>query len=76
MRILKAYLQYKFTAQRVTEVSDNFKQSRGRQWPGWYANRSLLSSKNPHFQVHNLSCENEFYLHQNETLFPYQRLRT
>ena len=44
MRILKAYLQYKFTAQRVTEVSDNFKKSRCRQWPGWYANRSLPSS--------------------------------
>ena len=27
--------------------------------------RPLPSSKNPHFQneVHNLACENEFYLH-------------
>ena len=25
-------------------------------------------------QVHNLSCENEFYLHENEKSFPYQRL--
>ena len=24
----------------------------------------------------NLSCENEFYLHENEKLFPYQRLST
>ena len=27
-------------------------------------------------QVHNLSCENDFYLHENEKLFPYQRLST
>ena len=27
-------------------------------------------------QVHNLSCENEFYLHENEKLFAYQRLST
>ena len=26
--------------------------------------------------VHNLSCENEFYLHENEKSFPYQRLST
>ena len=26
--------------------------------------------------MHNLSCENEFYLHENEKLFPYQRLTT
>ena len=24
----------------------------------------------------HLSCENEFYLHENEKSFPYQRLRT
>ena len=27
-------------------------------------------------QVHNLSCENEFYLHDNENSFPYPRLST
>ena len=27
-------------------------------------------------QVHSLSCENEFYLHENEKSFPYQRLST
>ena len=27
-------------------------------------------------QVHNLSCENEFYLHENEKSFPFQRLST
>ena len=27
-------------------------------------------------QVHNLSCENEFYLHENEKSFSYQRLNT
>ena len=26
--------------------------------------------------MHNLSCENEFYLHKNEKSFPYQRLST
>ena len=26
--------------------------------------------------MHNLSCENEFYLHENEKWFPYQRLTT
>ena len=26
--------------------------------------------------MHNLSCENEFYLHENEKLLPYQRLST
>ena len=26
--------------------------------------------------MHNLSCENEFYLHENEKWFPYQRLST
>ena len=26
--------------------------------------------------MHNLSCENEFYLHKNEKWFPYQRLST
>ena len=33
-----------------------------------YHNRPLPSSKNPHIQneVHNLSCENEFYLHEKE----------
>ena len=25
---------------------------------------------------HNLSCENEFYLHENEKSFPHQRLST
>ena len=27
-------------------------------------------------QAQNLSCENEFYLHENEKSFPYQRLST
>ena len=27
-------------------------------------------------EVHNLSCENEFYLHENEKWFPHQRLST
>ena len=27
-------------------------------------------------QVYNLSRENEFYLHENEKSFPYQRLST
>ena len=27
-------------------------------------------------QVHNISCENEFYLHENEKSFPHQRLST
>ena len=27
-------------------------------------------------EVHNLCCENEFYLHENEKWFPYQRLST
>ena len=26
--------------------------------------------------MHNVSCENEFYLHENEKRFPYQRLST
>ena len=26
--------------------------------------------------MHNLSCENEFYLHENKQSFPYQRLST
>ena len=26
--------------------------------------------------MHNLSCENKFYLHENEKRFPYQRLST
>ena len=26
--------------------------------------------------MHNLSCENEFYLHENEKSFPFQRLST
>ena len=26
--------------------------------------------------MHKLSCENEFYLHENETSFQYQRLST
>ena len=26
--------------------------------------------------MHNLFCENEFYLHENEKSFPYQRLST
>ena len=26
--------------------------------------------------MHNCSCENEFYLHENEKSFPYQRLNT
>ena len=41
-------------------------------------NRPLPSSKNPHFQglVHNLSYEDEFYLHENEKSFSYQRLST
>ena len=26
--------------------------------------------------MHNLSCENEFYLHENEKSFSYQRLST
>ena len=26
--------------------------------------------------MHNLSCKNEFYLHENEKSFPYQRLST
>ena len=43
--------------------------------------RPLSSSKNPHSlskwgQVHNLSCENEFYLNENEKSFPYQSLST
>ena len=25
--------------------------------------------------VHNLSCENEFYLHENEKLFPYWKAK-
>ena len=44
----------------------------GRNFP--MGNRPLPSSKN---QVHNLSCENEFYLHENEkypvNIIPYQR---
>ena len=32
----------------------------------------LPRSKNPHF----LSCENEFYLQEDEQSFPYQRLST
>ena len=42
---------------------------------GWEI-RPLPSPKNAHFQwekVHNLSCENEFYLHENEKPSPYQR---
>ena len=27
-------------------------------------------------QVHSFSCENDFYLHENEKSFPYQRLST
>ena len=26
--------------------------------------------------MHNLSCENEFYMYENEKSFPYQRLST
>ena len=33
-------------------------------------------SKTLTFKVHNLSCENEFYLHENQKSFPYQRLTT
>ena len=44
------------------------------------SNRPLPSSKNPHFQNEALgaqpTCENEFYLHENEIWFPYQRLST
>ena len=51
---------------------------------GKVVTRPLPSSKNPHFQneancikqVHKLSCENEFYLHENEKSFSYQRLST
>ena len=39
-----------------------------------------MSPKDPHFHNEakelNLSCENEFYLHENEKAFPYQRLST
>ena len=47
----------------------------------YYVHRPLPSSKIPYFQnelgqVHNLSCENEFYLHENEKSFSYQRLST
>ena len=37
-----------------------------KNWP-------LSCSKNPG-HMHNLSCENEFYLDDNEKSFPYQRL--
>ena len=30
----------------------------------------------PSFKRHNLSCENDFYLQENENSFPYQRLST
>ena len=43
-------------------------------------NRSLPSYKKPSHlkcgQVYNLSCEKEFYLHENEKSLPYQRLST
>ena len=43
-------------------------------------NRPLPSSTTPSLskrgQVLNLSCENEFYLQENQKLFPYQRLST
>ena len=43
-------------------------------------NRPLPSSKNPLLskwgQVHSLSCEDKFYLHEYEKSFPYQRLGT
>ena len=47
----------------------------------YYVHRPLPSSKIPYFQkklgqVHNLSCENDFYLHENEKSFSYQRLST
>ena len=47
----------------------------------YYVHRPLPSSKIPYFQkklgqLHNLSCENDFYLHENEKSFSYQRLST
>ena len=47
----------------------------------YYVHRPLPSSKIPYFQkklgqVHNLSCENDFYLHENEKSFSCQRLST
>ena len=42
-----------------------------RQFVVIIVDRPLPSSK-----VHNLSCENEFYLHENEKSFPYRRLST
>ena len=45
-------------------------------WP-LVLNRPVPSPQNPHSQnearCKNLSCENEFYLHENEKWFPYQR---
>jgi len=40
------------------------------------ANRPLPSSKNPHFQNEAKRTTFEFYLHENEESFPYQRLST
>ena len=53
-------------------------QTQNFPWAKPNSNRPLPSSKDPHFQgqVHNLSCENEFCLHENEKSFPYQRLST
>ena len=42
----------------------------------WATSEFRNSSLSKWGQVHNLSCENEFYLHENEKLFSYQMLST
>ena len=50
------------------------------RWPSCICQQATSEFQKPSLSkwgwVHNLSCENEFYLHENEKWFPYQRLST
>ena len=45
-------------------------------WNEWATSEFQKPSLSKWGQVHNLSCENEFYFHENKKSFPYQRLST
>ena len=58
------------SASPVSHVFFTFQVQRGLQATSEFQKPSLSKWD----QVHNLYCENEFYLHENEKTFPYQRL--
>ena len=64
--ILDSFKRWKHC--KLLSTSRSFLTKASRLFKSWWGENSSL------WKVHNLSCENGFYLHENEKSFPYQRL--